>query len=883
VRILWSRLRGFLFARQLDRELDRQVQAHVALIAEDLERKGMPPEEARREAIKDFGNVCRVQEEYRERRGLPFMEVLFQDLRFAVRTLLRKPAFSITTLVILALTIGLNTVVFGVVHGVVLRSLPYRDQDRLMTLWQTDPRKGRARDEVAVANFLDWKERQRTFENLAVIEPFSHELIGYGEPESIRSWIVSEGFFEIMGTPPLLGRWFTSEDYRATPQEDYAPGGASVVMISYGLWQRRFGGDPGVVGKTLPLRGRPMTVAGVMPPEFQYPMQRELWSPRLSQKQDRDNRASSYLLVVGRLKHRVNVDQARNDMRRIAAELEREYPRTNQGSTVLVVPIATHLTGEVRPALWILFGAVTILLLAGCANVGGLVLARGVERGHELAVRSAIGASSKRLIRQLMTETGLLAMCGGIAGIVVAYWGILLVRSLPPSQIPRIESVHISGAVLIFSCVLSAVTALGCGLLPAIKMVREERTESLKSSGRSLPASPRQRVRRILVAAQIAMAMVLLTGASLLTRSLVSLLMVDPGFRPDRLISLEAHVYARARTPQERVAYFRQTIESLSNTPGVIAAAAVSALPFHDNAIDIETPIQPLGEAEVAVHERPTAYMTTITPVYFKLMRIPLQQGRFFSDADGPDARRVAIINESMARRFFPGRDPIGKRILIGRGMNHQREIVGVVGDTLRTGLDDSPRPEFFLPQAQSGMGSMTFIVRTTTEPWVTLPAIKEAIWSVKSGQPFAKIAEVEELMAATHSERRFHLSLIGLFAGLALLLAAVALFGLISYTASQRRGEIGLRMALGASAKDILRLIVGEGVGMAAWGVVMGLAGALMVGRVLRTMLFGVTQYDSFTFAVIPLVLFAVAVSASAFPAWRAARVDASRALRAE
>jgi len=588
MRVLWARLRGFLLARKLDRELDRQIQSHVALIAEDLERRGMTPKEARREALKDFGNVCQVREEYRERRGLPFIEVLFQDLRFSVRTLLRKPAFSITALVILALSIGLNTAVFSVVHGVLLRGLPYRDPDRLMTLWQTNPREGGARDEVAMANFLDWKERQRTFDNLAVIEPFSHELIGYGEPESIRSWIVSQGFFEVMGTPPLLGRWFTAEDYRATPQEDYAPGGAGVVILSYGLWQRRFGGDPEVIGKALPLRGRPMTVVGVMPPEFQYPMHRELWSPRLAQKQDRDNRASTYLQVVGRLKHGVRIDQARDDMRRIAADLEREHPRTNHGSTVLVAPIADYMTGEVRPALWILFGAATILLLAGCANVGGLVLARGVERGHELAVRGAIGASSRRLIRQLMTETGLLAVCGGTAGVVVAYWAISLLRSLPSSQVPRIEYVHVSGPVLAFSFVLSAATAFACGLLPAIRMVRAGHTEALKSSGRSLLLAPaRQRGRRVLVAAQIAIAMVLLAGASLLTRSLVTLLSVDPGFRPGRLISLEAHVYALARTPQDRVAYFRQTLENLSHTPGVIAAAAVSALPFLENAIDI--------------------------------------------------------------------------------------------------------------------------------------------------------------------------------------------------------------------------------------------------------------------------------------------------------
>jgi putative ABC transport system permease protein len=363
----------------------------------------------------------------------------------------------------------------------------------------------------------------------------------------------------------------------------------------------------------------------------------------------------------------------------------------------------------------------------------------------------------------------------------------------------------------------------------------------------------------------------------------VSLLMVDPGFRTDRLISLEAHVYARVRTPQDRVVYFQQAIDVLSKTPGVIAAAAVSALPFHDNAIDIETPIHILDETEVPVHERPTTRMTTVTPGYFKLMRIPLRKGRFFSDSDGPNASRVAIINEAMARRFFPDRSPIGRRILIGRGTNHQREIVGVVGDTLRTGLDESPRPEFFLPHGQSGTGSMTFVVRTASEPWGTLPAVKEAIWSVKSGQPFAKIAEVKELMAATHSQRRFHLSLIGLFAGLALLLAAVALFGLVSHIASQRRGEIGVRIALGASMSDILRLIVGEGIGMAAWGVAIGFAGALITGRVLRTMLFGVTEYDPLTFALVPVVLFAVVISACAIPAWRASQVDASRALRAE
>ncbi|MDX2151702.1 MAG: ABC transporter permease [Bryobacteraceae bacterium] len=884
MRTLWTRLRGFLFARRLDRDLERQIESHIALHVEDLVRGGMSPQEARRQAAREFGNATSIREVYRETRSLPLLETLLLDVRYAARTLLRRPGFTALALAALSLSIGLSTALFSIVHGVLLRSLPYPDQDRLMTVWQTDPKKGGARDEVAIGNFLDWRLRQRSFEGLAIAEPFSHELSGDGEPEAIRSWIVSEGFFEVMGTPPLLGRWFTAEDYRAgSPLEGYYPGAARVVIISHGLWQRRFGGDPNLIGKQLQLRGRPMTIVGVMPPEFQFPAKRELWSPRLPQPQDRDSRAATYMTVTGRLKPGITREQARQDMARIAAELEAEHPRTNQGVGVRLIPIADYLTDGVRPVLWILFGAASLLLVAACANVGGLLLARGVERRHELAVRSAIGGSTRRLVRQLLTETGLLALAGGLGGVAIAYGALRLLMFLPPSQVPRIEYVGLSGAVLLFCCAVTALTALACGLAPALRMVRVDLADALKSSSRALAAAPaRQRGRQVLVAAQVALAMVLLTGAALLARSLATLLAVDPGFRPERILSLEVHVYARARTPQERIAYFRQTLDRLSRTPGVVSAAAVSAFPFHDNAIDIETAVQVVGAPELPVHQRPTARITTATPAYFELMRIPLRDGRTFGDADALETERVAIVNEAMARRFFDARGALGQRVVTGTG-GAPRTIVGVVGNTLRKGLSEPPQPELYVPHAQSGTGSMTCVVRTAADPWGLVPAIKEAIWSVKGGQPFSKIATAEQLMSTTHSERRFHLALIALFAGMAVMLATVGLFGLVSYAANQRRGEMGLRMALGASGLNVLGLVVREALSLAGLGVALGLVGALVAGNLIRAMLFGVTPYDPASLAGAPALLLLIAIAASAAPALRAARVDLMRALRAE
>ncbi|MBL8232869.1 MAG: ABC transporter permease [Bryobacterales bacterium] len=884
MRMLWSRIRGFVFAGRLDRDLDREIEAHVALIAEGLVERGISPGEARRMAIREFGNICLAKEDYRERRGLPMLEMLIQDVRFAVRVLRRKPAYSIAAMIVLALGIGLSTAVFSVIHGVLLSRLPYPDQDRLLTLWQTNPKKQGTRDEVAIANFLDWKERQRSFENLAVIEPFSHELMGDGEPEAIRSWIVSEGFFSIMGTPPLLGRWFTAEDYRAAPQEGYAPGGGNVVILSYGLWQRRFGGDPKVIGRAFPLRGRPMIVVGVMPPGFQYPLKRELWAPRLAQKQDRESRVSTYMMAVARLKPGVRIDQARDDMIRIATELEREHPATNKGSSIQLIPIADALTGHVRTAFWILLGAVGLLLAVACANVGGLVLARGVERTHELAVRRALGASPGRLMRQLVTETSVLSLCGGIAGVAIAHLAARTLRALPVPDVPRMEQVGISVPVVAFAVAVSAFTAVVCGLLPALRLGGGDSSGAMKAGGRSFVTTPaRERARRWLVAGQIAVSMVLLTSAGLLTRSLVHLLAIHPGFTGQRVISLEVHAYRRTPTPEERIAYFRQTTESIRQVPGVQAAAAVSALPFHENAIDVETPVQATGEALKPIDARPVARVTVITPDYFQLMRIPLRQGRFFTDSDGPSSARVAIINEAMARSLFAGTDPVGRQIIVGRGANHVRQIIGVTANTLRTGLDESPRPEFFLPHAQSGAGSMTFVVRTESDPWIALPAIKEAIWSVKRGQPFSKIATVDALVAGTHGERRFQLALISVFAALSLLLAAVALFGFMSYSTSQRRSEIGLRMALGASRRDILRLIISDGLAIAAAGAAAGTAGSWIVGSGIRAMLFGVAHYDVATFASVVLTLAGVTLTASALPAMRAASTDAANALRSE
>ena len=805
------------------------------------------------------------------------METLWQDLRYGFRVLTRKPGFTLVAIITLALGIGANTAIFSVVNKLLIDRLPYKDPDRIITLWERLSEAAAMQEKVAPANFLDWRERNQVFDQMAAVFPSGFDYTGGAEPESIRGWLVSEGFFEIFGVRALYGRTFDSEEFK--------PGGPRVVVIGYGLWQRRFGSDPQIVGQTLQLDNEPFTVVGVLPPEFRFLDEKQMWAPKTFDDRDRRQRTGGYINVVARLKPGVSREQAEDDMNRIAAGLASEHPRTNQGTGVMLVPLPEQLVEHVRPALLVLLGAVGLVLIIACANVANLLLARGAERQKELAIRAALGAGRARLIRQLFTESLFLALLGGTCGILLASWGIDAILALSPAGLPRIDEVTIDARVIAFTFAVSIVTALTFGLAPAIQFSSPKLQQFLKEGGRTSTAGfGRRRLRHALVVSEIALALMLLVGAGLLVRSFIRLLQVDPGFTPDNVLSLQVFIWDKYQTPQQRTAFFDEAFARLSALPGVQAVGAVTALPFNnEDTIDVDTTFTIDGKPTEPGRQL-TAYSTVASIDYFKVMGIHLKSGRFFNEYDRSGSPLVVLINEAMARRFFPEEDPVGKKITVGSfGRPMSREIVGVVADVRHTGLDSNPRPEFFVPHLQNPFGGMAIVVRTYSDPETLLPAAKEQIRAINKDQPFYSINTMDALVSRSLGERRFNLLLLCVFATIALVLAGVGIYGLISFSISQRTHEIGVRMALGARARDITRMILGEGIALALAGVTAGVVGALVLTRLLKGFLFGVTPTDPVTFAAISALLVALALVASYLPARRATRVDPMVALRYE
>jgi putative ABC transport system permease protein len=804
------------------------------------------------------------------------MGTLWQDIRYGFRTLLKRPGFALVAVFTLSLGIGANTAIFSVVNGVLLRQVPYKDPESIVTVWQNNVRGGIKRDDVAPANFLDWREQNRSFEEMSVIEPYSHSLTGEGEPESFKSWLVSDGFFKILGAHPLFGRTFLPEEHQ--------PGRGQVVVLSYGLWQRRFGADQNLMGQQLNLNGRPHTVVGVMPPEFQFPAEREIWAPRPPRPSDQQNRGSTYLNVIARLKTGVTLAQAQEDMNAIAARLSHHYPQTNMDVGVTIVPLPEQLTGHIRPTLIVLLAAVGLVLLIACANVANLLLVRGAERQREFAVRAALGAGRLRLVRQLFTESIVLATLGGLCGLLLAYWGSDLILAFSPGSLLSHDRISVDSRVLGFALGISGLTALIFGLIPSLQFSKPDLNEALKEGGRTVSGSfARHRLRNFLVVSEIALALMLLIGAGLLVRSFVRLLQVNPGFATESIAALEVHVWGKYRTPEGRRNFFNETLERISALPGVEAAGAVSSLPFI--VMDSSTPFTIEGSPAPAPGKEPSAYWLAATPDYFRAMNIPLRQGRFFNSFDKEDATPVILVNETMARRYWPGSTAVGKKITTPGDDQKPLtlEVVGVVGDVRHKGLDSEPRPEFFTPHRQDPTGSMIFVVRTASDPQSLLPAIKSQIWAVNKDIAFDRAVTIKQLLAKSLEERRFALLLVGSFALIALLLAGVGIYGMISFTTGQRTHEIGVRMALGAQTRDILKMILRQGLILTLSGVCLGLTGAVILTRFLQSMLFGVSATDPVTFVVISLLLTAVALLASYIPARRAMKVDPMVALRYE
>ena len=807
------------------------------------------------------------------------MKTLLQDLRYGLRVLWKTPGFTAVAVLALALGIGANTAIFSVVNGVLLRPLPFAEPERLVMVWMDNRVLGLREDLNSYPNYVAWRDESQAFEHLAAFTSTSPTLTSErGEPERLQGVSATANFFGVLRAQPALGRLFTAEEE--------AEGKDAVVVIGHGLWRRRFGGQPGIVGQQITLNGRGRTVVGVMPQGFRFPGEAEVWVPLAPTASMRAQRQSFWLSMVGRLRPGATVERAQAELSAVAARMEKEFPDSNQGFGAYVVSLHQQVVGRVSTALWVLLGAVGFVLLIACANVANLLLARAAAREREIAIRRALGAGRARLVRQFLTESVLLSLVGGGVGLLLAFWGVDALIALGPSDLPRLDQVGMDGRVLLWTVGISVATGLLFGLAPALQASQADLNESLKEGGRGGGEGARgRRVRNALVVAEVALALVLLAGAGLMIKSFLRLQEVNLGFNPERVLSMRVQLSGtNYRESARAVAFYEQLIERIEATPGVQAAAAIGTVFLSSTPNSAWFSVE--GRPAPPPNERIEVPIDPVTPNYFQAMGVPLLKGRAFDARDREGAPEVAIVNETFARRFFPGEEVLGKRFKFGPPESEDpwMTIVGVVGDTRRTGFDTAVRPETYLPHAQSPSRGMMLVVRSTAaDPSALANAVRGAVASLDREVPVFQVRTMDELLSGLMAQRRLNMLLLAIFAGVALLLAAVGIFGVMNYAVSQRTHEIGLRMALGAQARDILKMVVGQGMALVLAGLVLGLAGALALTRLMSSMLYGVSATDPATYAGIAVLLMAVAFLACYLPARRATKVDPMVALRYE
>jgi putative ABC transport system permease protein len=808
------------------------------------------------------------------------MRTLMQDLRYGVRTLRKNPGFTAIAVLTLALGIGANTAIFSVVNGVLLRPLPFRDPSRLVLIAE---KSSFPVISTSYENYLDWRDQSHSFESMEATRGSSITLTGAGEPERLNVRMATAGLFPMLGLNAHLGRTFIAAEDRA--------GSTPVALLSYGLWQRRFGGSADIIGKTINLDLQPYTVVGILPNGFQILQPADVYLPFMpwAKMLPDDRNWHPGIIPLARLKQSVSREQARVEMVGITKRLEQQYPDYNTGTSADVVGLQDQIVQNARPALLLLLGAVSFVLLIACANVANLLLARAASRGREVAIRTAMGASRGRVTRQLLTESVLLSVAGGFLGLIVAWAAIGLLPKIAGDSIPPGAPIGLDPWVLAFTAVVSLLTGLLFGIVPALRTAKLDLREALNEGSRGSTAGPGQHVLRgALVAMEIALAMLLLVGSGLLLRSFSRLQEVPPGFQPDHLlvadIPLSPTAYAK---PQDRYQFFDRLVERAKTLPGVRSAAAASFLPVSGGGSIIHFNIT--GRPPKSPHEFVAAGYRTITPNYLETLGVPLLQGRFFTRADNEKSPAAVLINATMARTFFPNENPLGKRLQLGALPDQQvptMEIVGVVGD-VHFGLSTEPQAEMYLPYRQADLilpvFQLSLVMRTAGDPSLQTSALRSALAEIDPNQPLVKVRTMEENMATTVAQPRFRTWLIGILAMLALVLAAVGVYGVMSYTVTQRASEIGVRVALGAQPQDVFRIIVGQGLRLALFGVGLGLVAALVLTRLLQSFLFGISAYDPLTFIAVSLLLTLVAVAAAYFPARRATRVDPMIALRYE
>jgi len=794
-----------------------------------------------------------------------------QDVRYAFRMLRKNPGFTALVVLTLALGIGANSTIFSVVDAVLLRPLPYPQSDRLMNLLESNPKNGWPRFSASPANFLDWRNQSRSFEKLFAIGQDESNVTVGDFPEHWVGVAATPGFFEALRVRPQLGRVFADDDFVA--------GKSDVLVLSDALWRGKFGADPNVIGRNIAMDGKPYTIIGVMPRGFQFDSPNKMyWLPFPFSTSLAAARGAHFLDVVGRLRDGVTPAQAQAEMIGIAANLEKQYPDTNKDWSAIVEPLQSTGVRSVYAALLVLLGAVGFVLLIACANAANMLLARATVRRREIAIRVALGAGKVRIVRQLLTESVLLALCGGATGLAITFWSTRALAALPPALLPRAASIHVDTRVLLFTFVLALMTGVVFGMAPALAILRGDLANTLKEAGRS--GSGRSRLRKVLVVAEVALAFVLLAGSGLMVRSFERLTAVEPGFNTGGKLAFDMQLpSARYKTPEQRILFFRQAKERLQALPGVTSVTMTSLVPLSG-----ELSLWTFGiNGQQNSTSLPSALYYEVDPDYFHDMGIPLIEGRNFTESDNASSPHVCIINDFFARTMFPGRDPIGQHIQIGNNYSIAREVVGVVGSVKQAGLDDKETYQIYEAYAQLPRSGTTLIVQTASEPMAMLPAVRHAIQQVDPQEPVAKPRTLEQAASEAVALPRFRTLLLGLFGALAVVLALVGLYGVMSYTVTQQTQEIGIRMALGAQQQNIYGLIVLRGMALVGIGVGIGVVASLAMTRLLATFLFGVTPHDPATLASVILLFAVVATIACWIPARRASQVDPLVALRHE
>lgn len=872
----FRRWRALTHKEELDQQLDDEMRFHLDRQIEQNIKNGMSPEDARLAALKSFDRFDQSKEESRDARGVSLVENIIRDVSYSSRVLLKNFGFTFVVILTLALGIGANTAIFSFANGILLRPLPYPQSDRLTSINETALKRGVDSMSVSYPNYLDWKEQNTVFESMGTYFSGSTRfaLSGAGEPISIRGGRISYGTLETLRVSPLLGRSFTANEDR--PEED------GVVILGYDLWQTNFGGDPNIVGQKIVLSNRPRTVVGVMPRGFRFPAIAELWVP-LALTTQTFTRTDHGLSSIARLKDGVSVDEAQAEMHNIAARIEQQNPVTNEGLGVKVTSLHDYLTGDYREALLILLGVVGCVLLVACVNVANLMLARATARQKEFALRAALGAGRWRIVRQLLVESLLLALVGGALGFALSIWALRLLLTSIPVQLPFWMNFGVDMRVLGFTIAVTVLTGLLFGVAPALQTSRVDLNDTLKEGGRGTVGA-RGRSRSLLVVTEIALSLMLLVGAGLMIQSFLRLRRVNVGLDPTNVLVSSFHLpQAKYREPEQRGAFFKQLLERIGALPGVKATSATATLPLSGGNWGRSLTVE--GYPVLAVGQAPMIQHTVVTPGYFRTMGIPVLAGRDFTDSDTTASQLVTIVDERLAREYWPNQSPIGRRIRFGPPEDNEpwHTIVGVVGTVRHERMQEDTRKSVYLPHAQMPVGGMAVMTRTSSEPKELVAAIRREVGQLDPDLPVSKVMTMNEVIDEAIWQPRLYATLFAVFACGALLLALIGIYGVMAFLVQTRTHEIGVRMALGATARDVFKLIVGRGMKLTFIGVLIGIAGAAAVTRLMHSLLFNTSATDPIVFILISLLLAVAAFLACYIPARRAAKVDPLIALRYE